>query len=245
MQGFHINKQRHFQISDGSLYLSHDNFQRLSYYLASISSCFPGVIDPSLIAYQNYLFFTPQTREAIIRVANIFKPSLLEDKAIFRTAKPMMDLIKPGHSNAHLTLTEITSFTVLEIDSCYLKEFNLENIQITMKMVYTEEWINSYYYIPMRNLGYNNHGNYIALNTGSRLEEQNKAEHPIKELLIAFLLVVALSIFALFIIIPCYWKRFDGYWKIFIFCVFIPGFFVSSNVWTFVDTHIYHLNIQL
>ncbi len=237
MQGLAVGVEREFQVSKTDhANLTNDNFQRLSYYLASIGACFPGVIDKSLTCYDQYYSFSQQTKEAIIIVAAILKPSLLEGKAIFLTTKPMMELIKPGFTNAHLTLTEKTDLTFLDIDRNGATGLNFSNTEVTRKMVYTNEWIDFYYYTPMANLHRALSGQ-VAVNTGYHRQGNQNLQCPWKESFISFILICMFSFLALCVIVPCYKKKFKEIWGVFFCCVLVPGLMVNTFTWNYFNNY--------
>ncbi len=219
-----VGVETNFQIAKPSASLTTDDFQRLSYYLCAVGSCFPGVLDEALTSYKEFRYFSQETKEAIFRVASLLKPSLLEGKALFLTSKPMMQLIKFGYSNSYINLHETTDLTFPDD----VKGLNGSTIEITRQMVYTEDWINSNYHMPLTNLQ-NSESDHVVLDTGD-CEEEN--QFPDYEAFLSFILISLFSILALFIIVPVYKEKFKGKWNCFICYVFAPALLVNLFIST-------------
>ena len=69
MQGIAVNVQQKFTLEGTRTTIPNDNVAKLSYYLECIGACVPGVVDKQFTDYQNYAYFSSETKQAIIILA--------------------------------------------------------------------------------------------------------------------------------------------------------------------------------
>jgi len=152
MQAFSIDLFPRFEPEDRKSDIPKADIAKLSYYLDCISACIPGAIDPALTQYECHKSFSQETKDIIINLCSILKPSLLENRAIKLVRKEDLNAIKLNANVAWITLTEKTNLTFVDMEKNNVTGINMNNTEITRMMIYHEKWLKTYYQTPLENL---------------------------------------------------------------------------------------------
>lgn len=246
MQGIAVNVQQNLTVGGTRTTIPNDNIGKLSYYLYCIGACIPGVVDEQFTDYENYYYFSAETKQAIIILAAILKPSILEGRVIFRASTSDMNAIKPGFSNAFLTLTERTNLTFMDVDESGAMGLNLKNTEVTKKMLYTETWLNNYYITPLqrieqelnRAIQYQQQATYIPIrqqNSGNYVRydaDDGDDECPFGRFFLAFLMIVILPVIGICCACGYVQKDMKKHGGTFCCCVLLPAIAVSTFIYS-------------
>ena len=151
-----------------------------------------------------------------------------------------MEAIKPGSTNTFLTLTERTNLTFVDVDHDGALGLNLKNTEVTKRMLYTEAWLNSYYYTPLqrieqelnRALQYRDQAVYIPIQQSSgnyaRYDDDGDDECPFGRFFLAFLMIAFLGIIGVCCACGYVQKDMKKHGGTFCCCVLLPGLAVCS-----------------
>ena len=241
MQGIAVDIQQKFTLEGKGATVPNDPIAKLSYYLLCIGGCVPGVIDEQFTHFYNYSYFSSEKKQAIIILAAILKPSILEGRVIFKTSPSEMEALNPGSTNVFLTLTERTNLTFMDVDQSGAIGLNLNNTEVTRKMLYTEAWLNYYFYTPMKRiqqdlnrLGQQNSRIYVGYD-----DDNGSNALPLGKFFLAFLIIAFFHIFG--VCITCKWLANDlrKHLCTFICCIVLPGLYTSAYLYrTYVEPHV-------
>ena len=125
---------------------------KLSYYLDCVNACAPGIVDEALTNFDNIKSFTTDQKFAILKISKILKPDVLENYVLLKTTKNNMEAIKPHFSNSFTLPTKQVTLSSTTIDKEDLLGLKIGKINVSLQMLYTEEWLNDYYFTPLLNI---------------------------------------------------------------------------------------------